>query len=527
MSPRSQFDQPILGFGPAGYSPLGPSTIVYTKRAHLFAFAPPDSGKTESLVLPNIIRRLCSKIVIDVQGGQITKKCALYCQNVLGHETWVDDPIRIIPLELMPTLPNGKPAYASVNAIGAIGRSDSPAITAKAMAESGMKVSGNDPHWSEGAQGTFAGVAVYIAKHPDLPQESKTMETVWEILTTEKLFKMAIREMRNSDEIYVRDIANGYTGLSKDDREMKGIRSNLRTQLGAVLSDRGIIKSLTSDTVDYRALNRRPITVFRVLPGHLSTALMPYIKMSTTLILSELEQSGIRPFDAPQAPTLLSFDEFNSAGKFIPFIDALARGRNYGLQAHCLAQSYGQLAETYGRDGLASLMGNMGIVQTFGGTSDELTANEISRLSGEATIIAPSVTFSHGGQEGNSESFGFTKRRIYTPDEVMRLPLPKQLISYTGVGMAEGNLFQYGMKDFPDYLYFMDLIKRGIDPAEAGQRTRAYQAILNKNFNEHVAKMYADQMKPAPQVERKKPPINIGRMLNKGLAHLFGDDTDF
>ena len=523
MAPSLHRDYPILGL--AGSSPLGPRTMICDSQAHGCTIALPGAGKTQSVAIPNLIRRQCSACFLDFVDGQITKAVMLYRQHVLGQECSVLDPLHVVPAESMPTI-DGKPAYATINPIGLIARSNSPIVAAKGIAEAMIIPDERQAHWGEAAQGLFAGVSIYIATAPDIKDGDRNLRHVWDILTDRQFFKQAMRSMSVSDNVYVRDIANAYIERKKSSEELAAIRNCLRTQCGAIFGDTILMDSMCGDTVSFRDLNKRRITVSAVLPGVAAYTMKRYLRLFMSVVLSEMEAAGLRRFDSFQPPTLFQADEFATLGHFPQFVDAMARGRNFGFQAHIFLQSYSQLERNYG-NAWREVMGHMGFVQCFGGTADELTANEISRLSGEGTIIAPSVSYSHGGKEGSSESYGFTKRRVYTPDEVMRLKPPKQLVSYTGKGMAEGTLFQYGMKDFPDYLYFMDLLKQGVAPEEAGRRTRFYQEAMNRDFDARMAKMYADQSKASSTATQRKPPMNIGRMLNRGLAGLFGDDTDF
>ena len=89
----------ILGW--AGFDPSSWEPLVYQGDGSLLTIARPGSGKSRSVILPNLIHLEGSAIIFDPK-GELCRATALWRQQMLGQTVIVFDPFRIIEDKYMP-----------------------------------------------------------------------------------------------------------------------------------------------------------------------------------------------------------------------------------------------------------------------------------------------------------------------------------------------------------------------------------------------------------------------------------------
>ncbi len=138
---------------------------------------------------------------------------------------------------------------------------------------------------------------------------------------------------------------------------------------------------------------------------------------------------------------LFMIDEFPALGKMQIMQKTLAFAAGYGMKFYLIAQDITQLQsddDGYGRDEL--ITSNCHIRNYYPPNKLE-TAEHISKLCGETTVLTPNVTISrqvHGLGKGDSVSTSMKeeKRWLKSPDEIMRMKGPRK--------DANGNILEAG-----------------------------------------------------------------------------------
>jgi type IV secretion system protein VirD4 len=140
----------------------------------------------------------------------------------------------------------------------------------------------------------------------------------------------------------------------------------------------------------------------------------------------------------PRHRVLVLLDEFAQLGAMRPVVEGISLVGGYGILFWLIVQDIAQLKGLY-RDRWETLIANTDVKQCFG-TNDWTTADLLSKMAGETTV------FKEGGSAGQGRSFGRSSghstnfgesvsekgRRLLMPDEVMRLPLDKQIVFVKG-----------------------------------------------------------------------------------------------
>lgn len=125
----------------------------------------------------------------------------------------------------------------------------------------------------------------------------------------------------------------------------------------------------------------------------------------------------------------LILDELPASGHLPRLIDALARGRKYGLTVVAGIQSIAQLRDIYGQDQAQSILSNFGtwLILRQG---DNETADYLSRHVGEREAIR--ADRSEGDDGKQSQNFRSHIDRLLLPSELQRLPDRQGYISLPG-----------------------------------------------------------------------------------------------
>jgi type IV secretion system protein VirD4 len=164
------------------------------------------------------------------------------------------------------------------------------------------------------------------------------------------------------------------------------------------------------------------------------------------------------------------FDEFPSLGKLDILQESLAFLPGYGIKAYLIAQDINQLYAHYGRD--EAITSTCHVQCAFAPNRIE-TAEHLSKLSGQTTVVKEQVTTSGRGWSTNvSRSTHEVSRPLLTPDEAMRMKGAKK--NAQGMITEPGNMVIY-VAGYPAImglqpLYFRDseLARRARDTSRVG-----------------------------------------------------------
>ena len=129
--------------------------------------------------------------------------------------------------------------------------------------------------------------------------------------------------------------------------------------------------------------------------------------------------------------TDLLLDEFTNA-PLKELVSRLTTMRGYGGRCHMIAQSRSEIQRRYGEKETTTIEENAVVKQWFGFSSFE-EAERVSKAMGEAQNVSHSLSINSDRQEF-SGSFQTGKERMFTPDELMRLPADQQIIHVKDIG---------------------------------------------------------------------------------------------
>ena len=152
--------------------------------------------------------------------------------------------------------------------------------------------------------------------------------------------------------------------------------------------------------------------------------------MIVRLLADKMDFKDGRPVAHYKHRLLMMLDEFPSLGKLEIMQESLAFVAGYGIKCYLICQDINQLRsrETgYGHD--EAITSNCHIQNAYPPNRIE-TAEHLSRLTGQATVVKQQITTS--GSRGSSvmgqvsKTLQEVQRPLLTPDECLRMPGPRK-----------------------------------------------------------------------------------------------------
>jgi type IV secretion system protein VirD4 len=204
------------------------------------------------------------------------------------------------------------------------------------------------------------------------------------------------------------------------------------------------------------------------------------------LMIKLTRYADTRPEHKCDVPVNFILDEFNNIGKLggaedgSDFTRFLSVCRSRDIRVMLAVQSLGQLQNRYPNNLWAEIIGNMDI-QLMLGCTDEVSAKFFSDRSGEMSIEVVSTMTNRRTlavaqmipQYRHTQGLG--KRKLLTPDEVLRLPNEKLLCVIRGC-----NIVMLDKLDYTKHPYSKLIRKSSVYDyhAKAEQKTIAEESEL-------------------------------------------------
>ncbi|MGF3027649.1 type IV secretory system conjugative DNA transfer family protein [Methylobacterium aquaticum] len=405
-----RFDHPssiLLGAVP---DPNKPGTqaagwLHWDGEGHLLTVAPTRSGKSTTLIIPNLLRYKGSAVVLDPKGELYDATSAWRAANV--------GPVyRIAPF--------GEHTDG-FNPLTAIRQ---PA-DARALADLMLPSDPNAQDFFKKDAVAFLTALILFLVH-QAPPERRTLAELRR-LTAASLddFVGIARAMQASPVAAVANAANIVLGKSKD-RGLPNLRDTLNTEL-VLWDDPGVIRATSSAEVDFRALKDRPATVYISVPFDKMEAFSPLLKV----VLANALDAMIQNPKEPAIQVLFVLDEFLALGPFVKFLNAINTHASAGVRLWFFLQNLARLEEHY-----PTAWRNFfdASAKIFFGTRDPFTAKLVSEFLGDQTVAYRSASLSltlsssssdfgmnhtAGHNASISSSVNLTGRALLTPAEVV------------------------------------------------------------------------------------------------------------
>jgi hypothetical protein len=230
------------------------------------------------------------------------------------------------------------------------------------------------------------------------------------------------------------------------------------TEGTAFVEDPGLWKAIKTSTFDMNQLVLTNKRVHVVIPFDYTEQMSSWLRLT----IAAFYNACLRNQLPSSLPPYLRFrhiiiDEFAGLGKLDFIMKGIAEARGAGIKYHLVIQNFPQLHNLY-KDGWENLVSNS-LIHAFG-VNENFTAEYLSKMTGQSTVITESKSYSEstttgtshtsgssspgGGSSsssststsrtfGSSTTFASTGRPVLTPDEIRRISSHQQLLFLRGM----------------------------------------------------------------------------------------------
>lgn len=425
---------------------------------HILCFAPTRSGKGVGLVIPTLLSWPHSAVVTDLKGE-------LYAITA----GWRKKHANNIILKFEPAAKSGSVSWNPLEEIR-LGEDEEVPDTqniANLIVDPDGK--GLEDHWSKTAFSLFVGVIMHLLYKSKNDGTPATMAALSYMLSDTS---RPITELWEEMMSYPHVNGSPHPAVAKAGRDMADRPEN---EAGSVVSTAKSYLSLYDDPIVQHNTSRcdfkikdlmhsdNPVSLFIITQPVDKDRLKPLVRilinMTVRLLADKMEFESGRTKATYKHRLLQMLDEFPSLGKLDIIQESAAFVAGYGIKMYFIVQDISQLHKSYTKD--ESITSNTHVQIAYPPNRIE-TAEHLSRLSGQTTIIKEQVTTSGNRismmHKGVSTTLQEVQRPLLTPDESMRMPGP---IKNSQGDITEGGDMVMFISGFPaiygkQILYFKD-----------------------------------------------------------------------
>lgn len=286
-----------------------------------------------------------------------------------------------------------------------------------------------------------------------------------------------------------------------------------------VLQNREVQGITSRSDIDLAILDNRKCAYYIILSDQDTTMAFLSSLFFSLMFIKLTRYADARPGGHCDIPVNLVLDEFNNIGRIggaadgSDFARSLSVIRSRDIWVMMAVQSLGQLQNRYGNNLWAEIIGNCDI-QLMLGCTDDVTAEYSSGRSGEMsmevsstmttrqTIALAQVTPQYRQTQGQG------RRKLLTPDEVLRLPNTELLciirgcnilkldkLDYTKHPMAE-KMTSVSIMDYQPQVSLVEFFQTGFDGKEVREVPRS-ERRENNNQEPKKKGLYRSAQPPA------------------------------
>jgi type IV secretion system protein VirD4 len=438
---------------------------------HILCFAPTRSGKGVGLVIPTLLSWKHSAVILDLK-GELWEMTAGWRKSA-GHKVLRFDPAS--PTACIGFNPLEEIRLGTEHEVGDVQN------LATLLVDPDGK--GLVDHWQKTAQSLIVGTILHLlykSHHEGRIANFAALDAM--LSNPEKpvyeLWKEMVEYKHRNGTTHPAVAAAGRDMLDRPEDEAGSVLSTTKSYL-SLYRDPVVARNVSKSEFRIRDLmnHHNPVSLYIVTQPNDKTRLRPLVRVVVNMILRlladrmEFENGRHKPHYKHRL--LMMLDEFPSLGKLEIMQESLAFVAGYGIKCYIIVQDINQLQNSvsgYGKE--ESITSNCHIQTAFPPNRLE-TAEHLSKLTGQTTIVKEQITTSgrrisamHGQV---SRAMQEVQRPLLTMDESMRMPGPKK--DGNGLIQEPGDMVIY-CAGFPAIygqqpLYFQDpeFLKRSKIPA--------------------------------------------------------------
>ena len=308
-----------------------------------------------------------------------------------------------------------------------------------------------DHFWDNGEGNLLKALVLYVDLDRSRSPENKNLAAVYQLLVQNSERQLTALFEKLPLDHPARAPFNLFSQAS--DTVRSGIVLGLGTRL-QVLQNEAVRRIISRSDIDLTAPGRRKCAYFVVLSDQDATMAFLSSLFFSFLFIKLVRFADSTPEMRCPVPVNLILDEFNNIGKLgsaadgSDFTRTLSVIRSRAIYVMLAVQSLGQLQNRYPNNLWSEIIGNTD-VQLMLGCTDDVSAEYFSARSGDMSIqINSTMTVKKTIAVAQvipqyRQTQGQGKRRLLTPDEVLRLPNEELLVIIRGHNILKLNKLDY------------------------------------------------------------------------------------
>lgn len=308
-----------------------------------------------------------------------------------------------------------------------------------------------DHFWDNGETNLLKALVLYVALDDKRTPDQKNLWDVYQMLInpSEKDLTNAFKRLPFGHP--AKAPYNLFAQAS--DNVRSGILLGLGTRL-QVLQNMEVARLISGSSIDLTAPGKRKCAYFIILSDQETSMAFLSSLFFSFLFIKLTRFADCSPGGRCPVPVNLILDEFNNIGRIggapdgSDFARSLSVIRSRDIRVTLAVQSLGQLQNRYPNNLWAEIIGNCDI-QLMLGCTDDVTANYFSARSGDMSIQVQSTMMTKQSMAVAQvipqyrETQGHGRRKLLTPDEVLRLPANEMLVVIRGQNILKLTKFDY------------------------------------------------------------------------------------
>lgn len=384
-------------------------------QSHCLVIGPPASGKTEAIVIPNLIEWTGSFIALDFKGTLFERTSKIRKRQ--GDAIYV----------LAPGLSDSH----TYNPLDLLRRG--PHMVTDIQALAGLLIPVNDAkeaHWNQSAQMLLSGLLGYVLESKEC-ESGRTLSSVVDLFSATKSFITTCKHMITEPEISDWTRARIIEFMAVPEEEAGSIRSTLNRHLmpwqnPAIVA----LTSTTANAIPLSDIRKTRMAVYLIIDTGQIDVFAPLLK----LFLEQVNSIVNRDYRQKQEHKILfMIDEFYQLGRVKSIVNQLPFARDRDIRIVLVSQGIAQIDEKFGRDGRESIMASCAL-KLFCSFNDKPTVDLVTHMLGNATQRITTVSRQmpvSGGMSRKTRNESYAAKPLFRPDDLYTWPRDDLLVLKT------------------------------------------------------------------------------------------------
>lgn len=348
-----------------------------------------------------------------------------------------------------------------------------------------------DHFWDNGEQNLLKALVLYVKDSKRLAAEKCNLAEVYNSFTLRKIEETGDAILNSPDYISAKQPYNLF--LQASDTVKAGILLGLGTRL-QVLQNIEVQAITSRSDIDLTAPGKRKCAYYVIISDQDTTLAFLSSLFFSFLFIKLTRYADAQPDGRCKVPVNFILDEFNNIGRIggaadgSDFARMLSTCRSRDIRVMLAVQSLGQLQNRYADNLWAEIVGNCDI-QLMLGCTDEVSAKYFSNRSGEMSV-AVSNTMTTRRTIAIAQIIpqyrqmdGQGRRKLLTPDEVLRLPNNQMLCIVRGC-----NVLILEKMDYTKHPYSKQIVRSSIMDYEPIVSLNEFREMVRREQEEREKK---------------------------------------